>query len=55
MKILSSELAGKSEEVKRLTKQLQELILERQEIDAKFEEWHTTFSQEVAAKDEMNR
>lgn len=38
-----------------MTKQFQELLLERQEIDSKFEEWHSTFQQEVIAKDQVNK
>jgi hypothetical protein len=30
-------------------------MLERQEIDSKFEEWHNTFQQEVIHKDQVNK
>ena len=45
------ELASKNDEVKRLTKQFQEQLLDKQEIDSKFEEWHNTFQQQIVAKD----
>jgi hypothetical protein len=49
------ELDNKNDEVKRLTKQFQELLLDKQEIDSKFEEWHHTFQQEVLTKDSINK